>query len=345
MGRSKLTALLAVAVIVSPAVARAQSAQDKAAADAAFEEGKRLMSARAFAEACPKFVESLERAPGLGTMLGLADCYEKNGQTASAWAEFREAASVAARKGDRREALARENAIRLEPRLSKIRVRVPREADAEGLSVRRDGVVIGRALWDEAVPVDPGTHSISASAPGSKEWETAVVAPSTPGTQTVTIPRLEPAPATPPAPSTQPNAPAAGPASAPATPPTASPAVAPAPSAPPSAGGRGNTQRIAAGVAVGAGVVSAVVGSVFGVVAKSKLDQSNANGHCDPSDACDGTGLSLRSNAGSAATGSTVAFVVAGVAIAGGAVLWFTAPRVHVGVAPGPRGLALVGEW
>ena len=100
-----------------------------------------------------------------------------------------------------------------------------------------------------------------------------------------------------------------------------------------------------AGVAVGAGVVSVVIGSVFGVVAKSKLDQSNANGHCDTTDACDGTGLTLRSNAQSAATGSTVAFMVAGVAIAGGAILWFTAPRVHVGLAPGPRSLALVGQW
>jgi serine/threonine-protein kinase len=316
--------------VFSPRVAGAQSAEDKAAAEAAFEEGKRLMTAHAFAEACPKFAESLRRGPGIGAMLGLADCYEQNGQTASAWAQFRDAAAVAARKGDKREALARDNAARLETRLSKILVRVPPEADAQGLVVKRDGVEIGRALWDEAVPVDPGVHAISASAPGLKEWQTTIEAPRTPGVQTVTVPRLEPAPAPEP-----PLAPQAAPAPGP-----------PTPASPPPDPGR--TQRIVAGAAAGVGVVGIAVGSVLGLVAKSKLDQSNSNGNCDPTDACNGTGLALRQNAESAALGSTVAFVIGGVAVAGGAVLWFTAPHAEstrVGIAPGPRGLALVGRW
>src|SRR5271170_7726762 len=149
MGRPKLAALLVALALFAPKVARAQAAEDKAAAESAFEEGKRLMSAHAYAEACPKFAESLRRDPGLGTMLGLADCFEKNGQTASAWAEFREAAGAAARKGDRREALARENAARLEPLLSMVVVRVSLEADVRGLSVKRDGVDLDRTSWGE----------------------------------------------------------------------------------------------------------------------------------------------------------------------------------------------------
>jgi hypothetical protein len=329
MGRSQLAAVAALSSLValfSSARAHAQSAEDKAAAEAAFEEGKRLMTAHAFAEACPKFAESIRRDPGIGTMLGLADCYEKNGQTASAWAEFREAAALASRKGDKREALARDNASRLEALLSKILVRVPPNADMQGLAVKRDGVELGRALWDEAVPVDPGVHSISATAPGFKEWQTTVEAAATRGVQTVTIPHLEPAPAV--------------------------SSVAPALAAPlqPAAPqvDHGSTQRLAGALAAGAGVIGIAVGSVLGIVAKSKLDQSNADNHCDATDACDGTGLSLRSSAESAATGATVAFVVGGVLVAGGAVLWFTAPRpesAHVGLAPSPRGLTLVGEW
>ncbi|MGO8991945.1 MAG: hypothetical protein ACLQVI_01355 [Polyangiaceae bacterium] len=315
-----------MAVLAAPALARAQSADDKATADAAFVEGKRLMGAHAYAEACPKFVESLQRAPGIGTMLGLADCYEKNGQTASAWAEFREAASAAGRKGDKREALARQNATRLEGQLSKILVRVSTEADVQGLVVKRDGVEVGRALWEEAVPVDPGVHAIAASAPTFKDWQTTIEAPATPGVVTVTVPRLEAALVAAPAPSAPPP-----------------PAIAPRTSNDP-----GRTQRTVGAVVAGAGVIGAVIGSVFGVVAKSKLDQSNSNGHCDATDACDETGLALRGNAESAATASTVAFVVAGVAVAGGAALWFTAPRresARVGLAPGPGGVTLIGKW
>jgi hypothetical protein len=328
--RFALAGVIALVTLAAPSRARAQSAEDKAAAEAAFEDGKRLMTAHAFAEACPKFAESNRRDPGIGTMLGLADCYEKNGQTASAWASFREAAAAAARKSDRREALARDNAARLEPLLSKILVRVPREADVRGLVVKRDGVEIGRALWEDPVPVDPGVHAISATAPGSKEWQTTVDAASGPGVQTVTVPRLEPAPLEPVA-----STPAAGSAATSAI--------------PLASGDPGRTQHIVGGVAAGAGVIGVAVGAVLGFVAKSKLDQSNADGHCDTTDFCDPIGSSLRKSAESAATGSTVAFIVGGVFVAAGAVVWFTAPRPdaapRVGLAPGPQGMALVGSW
>ena len=114
--------------------------------------------------------ESLRRAPGVGTMLGLADCYERNGQDGERLGGVPgRRRAVAARKGDKREALARQNATRLEALLSRVLIRVPAEADVDGLVVKRDGVNVGRAEWGVAVPVDPGVTLLQgATAPGWK---------------------------------------------------------------------------------------------------------------------------------------------------------------------------------
>ena len=87
------------AVIFTPRVAAAQG--DKATAEALFAEGRRLMSSGDYKTACPKFAASQKLDPGLGTSLNLADCYEKLGKTASAWAEFRDAAAAAHRVGSK----------------------------------------------------------------------------------------------------------------------------------------------------------------------------------------------------------------------------------------------------
>jgi hypothetical protein len=88
------------------------------------------------------------------------------------------------------------------------------------------------------------------------------------------------------------------------------------------------------GIGVGAvGVVGVGVGSVFGLVASSKLSQSNQGGNCDSSDHCSANGLALRKDASDAATLSTVFFVIGGVALATGVVLYLTAPRRPAGAA------------
>jgi hypothetical protein len=59
-----------------------------------------------------------------------------------------------------------------------------------------------------------------------------------------------------------------------------------------------------------AGADSFGLGVAFGLDAKSKMDASDANGHCQPSDRCDARGLALRSSALTSASFSTAAFVV-----------------------------------
>ena len=105
--------------------AYAQGASDKAAAESLFDDGKRLYQEKKFAEALPRFEASERLDPGVGTLLYLADCYENLGRTASAWATFREAASVAkvAGKADR-ERVARERAALLDAKLYRLTVSV-----------------------------------------------------------------------------------------------------------------------------------------------------------------------------------------------------------------------------
>jgi hypothetical protein len=103
-------------------------------------------------------------------------------------------------------------------------------------------------------------------------------------------------------------------------------------------------------VAGGVGVAGLAVGGVFGFVAKGHNDDAAA--HCAGSQ-CDATGISLLDQARSAATVSTVGFVAGGALLAGGVVLWLTAPRapsstglvIAPGAAPSFAGLALRGAW
>jgi len=60
--------------------------QRAAVAEELFDQGRRLSGIGRYAEACAHFANSERLDHGVGTLLNLADCYEKNGQTASAYA-------------------------------------------------------------------------------------------------------------------------------------------------------------------------------------------------------------------------------------------------------------------
>lgn len=176
---------------MSASSARAQTS-DPAAAEALFDEGRRLAKEERFTEACAKFEASQRLDPGVGTLLNLGDCFERVGRTASAWARFREAASLAVASSQReREQAARLRAQALEPRLMRLAIRP--EVEHAGLRIARDGVVLEPDAWGTAVPVDPGRHAITASAPGKKAWrEELEVEPTPEGTTRVlVVPALE----------------------------------------------------------------------------------------------------------------------------------------------------------
>jgi len=100
---------LALSAFASNEARADASPVDKAAAQTLFDEGRRLMAAGKLADACPKLAESQKLDPGVGTQFHLSDCYERFGQTASAWAGFLEVAAAAKSAGQNdREKVARD---------------------------------------------------------------------------------------------------------------------------------------------------------------------------------------------------------------------------------------------
>ncbi len=331
-----------LAFAVAPAVARAQSASDQAAATALFKQGRDLMAAGKYADACPKLAESQRMDPGAGTLLNLATCYEKNGQLASAWTTYQDAASAAqkAGEGDRVKA-ARAKVAALEPTLPTLTIVVPAAADRADLEVRRDGALVGRAAWGAPIPVDPGPHPLDASAPGKPPWHGQALVGGAGAKVSIEVPPLadaaipaNPVPAMPvaPTPATAPAAPAAPPADT---------------TTPPSSGG---AQRTIALITGGVGIAGLGVGGVFGILAMSK--NNSTSGHCNGS-VCDAPTIASLSDARTDATVSTVGFVAGGVLIAAGAVLYLTAPKgppsTGLVLSPGAggsiAGLTLQGGW
>src|ERR1700690_2394161 len=196
--KTKLARRGAVIACLATTSAFAGSADQKATAQILFEEGRAAVANGNFADACPKFAESQRIEPGLGTKLWLADCYENNGQTATAWGTFKEATAVARLRQDAREKVAHDRADALEERLSRLTIVVPTVAAISGVDVRRDGEPIAPMLWGTAVPVDPGVHAIAVRAPGKKEWSTVITVPTDPKTVQVIVPVLDDAEMAPP---------------------------------------------------------------------------------------------------------------------------------------------------
>jgi hypothetical protein len=320
-------------VCVTASVAHVQAQAkggDKAAAEALFNQGRKLMGDKQYPEACAKFEASQSLDPGVGTLLNLADCYEKAGRTASAWAQFRETISAAHKAGSaERERVARQRAAQLEPKLSYLTIVAPQ---AQSVTVSRDGEVIEAAELGTAIPIDPGSHTISATAPNKRSWAAQVNVGDNADRVSIAVPVLEEEPQAPP--------PMAA-IEAPAPPPMAA-----APVATP-ASSTGSAQRIGAVVAAGIGVVGIATGSIFGLEAISNL--SDAKSHCDPYPHCAGKGADFAHDAQHAGTISTIAFIVGGVGLVSGAILWFTAPHEHAeartALDVGPGSIMLRGRF
>ena len=285
-------------LVVSAPSALAQDAGRVGAATLLFDEGVRALDANRLEEACQKLQKSQDLAPSGGTLLALGECHERSGHFASAWLAFRGAAARASAAGKAdAEASALEHASKLEPKLSRLTLKVAPGVPAN-VELLRDTSVVSPTEIGVAVPIDAGMHEVHASAPGTKPW-TKQIQIAAAASVTIEVPPLEPASDT-----------------------------------PVTADDPGHTQRLLGIVAAGAGVGAIIGGSIFGVLAKSANDDGEALCH---GNACSQRGLDDIDTASSRATVATIFFVAGAALVAGGAALWFTAPSAKAGARPSAK--------
>lgn len=144
------------------------------AAEKLFRDGKALLSAGKLDEACDAFQRSQALEPKVGTLLNWADCEERRGRTATAWATFVEASALAKREHDDRAAEADRRAAALAPKLPYLTVKPSGGTVSAGLVVRRNGIEVPPAELGHEVPLDPGAYQLEASAPGYQSWNKAI---------------------------------------------------------------------------------------------------------------------------------------------------------------------------
>lgn len=335
---------LALLLGASAALAQPQpSPSDLAIAEALFQEGKRLMGEQKYDDACPKLADSLRIAPGGGTELALAQCYEASGKTASAWTMYNQSITTSRRNGRAdREKMARERVEAIEPRLSRLILRLaPANEGLAGLEIRSDEGAVPLSALGVPLPVDPGPHRITATAPGRKPWSLVVQVRPDGDRHSLEIPPLEPL-ATP-APSA--SASAAPPPTAPASSPSAGP---PAPG--PTTAPRPPSRAFAYG-ALGVGALGAAAGTIL--LLRASALHSDSTAVCPSSPCSDRQAVDDSKSARSLANWSTVGFGVGALGLAAGAYLLLSAPAggqsargwVAPWVGQGTAGLGAGSRW
>jgi len=331
-----------------PGVALAQDdAQQKAAAEALFDEGRELIGQGQYEAACRRFEQSQAIDPGVGTLLYLGDCYERLGRFASAWAMYREARSsaLAAGQGERAR-VAEDRARHVAPNLSKLAVMVAAENRIDGFELVINGRILSAALYGASFPIDAGRYQLVARAPGRTAWSALIDVKPDGDQQLVQVPALEAVP---------------GPAPLPAlgAAPAGAPAIATAGAEPvlvddSSERWLGLHPLQTAGVFVaGGGVLALGTGVVLGLLAKGKDD--DASERCVPS-CLDRDSAELNEDARGLATAANISYAVGALALGTGAVLYFsgsrqvasepaTGWRVSPRLAKGSPGLLLEGSF
>jgi hypothetical protein len=168
------TSLAALGFSALLAGASLAQSRDPAAAEALFRAARAAMETGDYVTACPKFEESNRLDPAVGTIFNLADCDEHLGKIASAWQLFKEVEQRLS-ASDERASIASSRAATLEPKLPRLKLKVNTPLPS-GASVLRDGILLGNASFDLALPIDPGDHVLVVKAPGRADRQHAVKA-------------------------------------------------------------------------------------------------------------------------------------------------------------------------
>jgi serine/threonine-protein kinase len=300
LGLALLLSAEAAPLWAQDARSQAHSAAESQAAEALFRQAKSLMGQGQYAEACEKFSASQALEPGLGTLLFLGDCYEHAGRFASALATFNEAQQFAKRRAeDEREHLASVRAAALEPRVPKLELRVGSDPLPEGLQITLNGLPIERSELNQPLPRDAGSYEVRFSAPGYQTFTSKIELRNGETRNAVlNVPRLV----------------------------SFAEAAAVGRDPQPGQSSHGSTQRTLAWVLGATGLAAGIGAGVLGILAAGKNSDSKEHCDADSPNRCDPTGVSARDDAKSLANLATIAGIVGAVGVAGGVVLYISAP-------------------
>lgn len=140
------------------------SASEAATAESLYQEGRRLLAAGKYPEACAALEASHRIEPAVGALLNLGRCFELNGQPASSWSTFSEADALARKTSQpERAALARQERDRIWPQVPRLLITVE-ALDAE-TRVFLDGDELTHGALGLPLAVDPGVHQVEVSHP------------------------------------------------------------------------------------------------------------------------------------------------------------------------------------
>jgi len=303
---ASLAAVVAVLLLPSPARADDPTAHDQAIAS--FEAARVLIKGGDCAGAIPRLKESLAHEALIGAHLSLAECYQTTDPLA-AWRELKEAEFLTYTRADDRTKIAHDRATALEPQLALLRVVVPPALlQTPGLEIKLDGIVLDRFYYEGGViAVTPGAHTVDARTPGQRFAETTTASV---GAKADILVVLTDAP-----PEARPTAPP-----------------------PPVVFGPSPGRRTAGLVIGSVGLAGVVLGGVTGVVSLYYAGQAKTL--CDNDlTACPGTQAARSDvkNANVFAAVSDAGIFGGGALVVAGVVLYFTAPVVVLGGAPGAQ--------
>lgn len=160
---------IAIALSYLTATAFVSAGDATKRAEELFGQGRVLLDAGKYAEACEAFDESMRLEPGGGTLLNLALCHELLGKYATATREYREALDRAIADGRQdRTRLAHERLDVVSARVARFAVEIE---DATNVTVTMDGEPVPSSALERPISLDPGPHRLVVSIPGVAPFE------------------------------------------------------------------------------------------------------------------------------------------------------------------------------
>ena len=321
-----MRALIVVALLAT--AARADNA------DQLFQKGKKLLAEKRYKDACATFEKVDRIEPAIGAKLNVAKCYEEWGKLGQAYRWYSDAERMANDTKDRRAPKIKELMIALDPDVPKLTLHVtPAEADRAAGAIALDGARVPDAQLEVAFRIDPGPHEITYTNPAGKRiTKTIPVGRGDQSELTLELPKqgsnIKPPPVE--------------------QQPTTTVADTPTPTS--TSPDPGRNRRLIGLSLGGAGVLGVGIASILTLSARSSYKDALAS-HCmGQTDLCDDEGLDTTRAARTRANVATAITVVSVAAIAGGAFLYFTAPKrlrtEHaLYVAPHARGVVVGGRF